>query len=256
MMKGMKGSAIGRFPGRRPTDHPVGWALPAAVRNQTVAIVGAGRLGRALVSALHQAGVTVSGPHGRGFDGQSADVVLLCVPDGEIGRAAAALRAGPLVGHCSGATSLAVLRRAGAAGRAFSLHPLVTATPVGADFTGAPAAIAGSSPPSLAVAHGLAKVLGMKPFSVADEDRVAYHAAAAMAANFLVTLQWAAARLMQTASVDPGVVLPLARQALENWAAFGPAALTGPVARGDVGTVAAHRDAVAARTPDLLALVR
>ena len=216
-------------------------------------MVGAGRLGTALATGLRNAGVAVTGPHGRAFDGLDADIVVLCVPDDHLTEAATALLPGLLVGHCSGATDLAALLTAAPRG-AFSLHPLITATESGATFDGGSAAVAGTSEEAVAVADALAQTLGMTPFSVADGDRTAYHAAAAMAANFLVTLEWAAARLLRTASVEPAVLLPLARQALANWATLGPAALTGPVARGDVRTVAAHRDAVSARTPDLLPL--
>lgn len=62
----------------------------------TIAIVGDGRLGRALAAALH-----TDPPHGRGYDGAGADLVLLCVPDGEIAAAAGVIAPGPLVGHCS-----------------------------------------------------------------------------------------------------------------------------------------------------------
>ena len=86
---------------------------------ETIAIVGGGRLGRALTGALR-----ATGPFGRGHDGAGADVVLLCVPDGEISAAAAAIAPGPIVGHCSGATGLDVL----APHEAFSLHPLMTVT--------------------------------------------------------------------------------------------------------------------------------
>ena len=83
-----------------------------------IAIVGAGRLGTALAAALTAAGHHVLGPLGRGADPHDASAVLLCVPDGEIADAAAAVTAGPLVGHCSGATGLAVL----APHEAFSLQ--------------------------------------------------------------------------------------------------------------------------------------
>src|SRR4051794_19196588 len=73
---------------------------------QSCAIVGPGRLGHALVPALRTAGIEVEGPLGRGADPRDAEVVLLCVPDGEIAAAAAAVTPGPLVGHCSGATTL------------------------------------------------------------------------------------------------------------------------------------------------------
>ena len=90
-----------------------------------IAVVGAGRLGTALCRALPQAGR----PLRRG-EAPQADVVLLCVPDAEIAAAARAVAPGPLVGHCSGATTLEPLLAAGH--EAFSLHPLMT-VPAGAE---------------------------------------------------------------------------------------------------------------------------
>jgi predicted short-subunit dehydrogenase-like oxidoreductase (DUF2520 family) len=214
---------------------------------QTIAIVGSGRMGRALTAALGAAGVPVTGPHGRGFAGAGADAVLLCVPDGQIAAAAGAVAPGPLVGHCSGATGLDVL----APHEAFALHPLMTITQRGGEFRGAGAAVAGSSDRALALATELARALGMRPFEIADEDRAAYHAGAAMASNFLVALESAAERV---AGIDRELLAPLARAAVETWAAEGDAALTGPIARGDEATVARHRAAIAERAPDLLAL--
>ena len=105
-----------------------------------VAIVGRGRLGTALASALREAGYQVDGPLGRGADGSGADAVLLCVPDAEIASAAARIARGRLVGHCSGATGLDPL----APHEAFSFHPLMTVTADGATFAGAGAAIVGN----------------------------------------------------------------------------------------------------------------
>lgn len=216
------------------------------------AIVGAGRLGRALAAALRAAGLPVDGPLGRGADGARADVVLLCVPDSEIAPAAAALAAGPLIGHCSGATGLEALGER----ERFSLHPLMTVTAAaGASFAGAGCAVAGSTARALGVAEQLAARLAMRPVRVADEDRAAYHAAASIASNFLVTLEAAAERLATGAGVQRALLGPLVRATVENWLALGPAeALTGPVARGDEATVAAQRAAVAARAPELVAL--
>ncbi len=214
-------------------------------------MVGRGRLGTALADALKDAGYEVDGPLGRGADGDGADLVLLCVPDGEIAAAAAHVAGGRLVGHCSGATALAVLEPH----EAFSLHPLMTVTAAGARFDGAGAAIAGRTDRALAAARRLALDLRMHPVEIADADRVAYHAAASVASNFLVTLEAAAERLAATAGVDRALLAPLVRASLENWAAFGPQrALTGPVARGDEATVARQRSAVAERTPELLEL--
>jgi predicted short-subunit dehydrogenase-like oxidoreductase (DUF2520 family) len=218
-----------------------------------IAIVGAGRLGTALAAALSAAGYAALGPLGRGADTRDATVVLLCVPDGEIASAAAAVESGPLVGHCSGATGLDVL----APHEAFSLHPLMT-VPHDAPptvFAGAGCAVDGSTPRALAAAEALAAALGMRATQVADEDRAAYHAAASIASNFLVTLEGAAERLAATAGVDRELLAPLVRAAVENWAAGGAErALTGPIARGDEATVARQRAAVEERTPDLLPL--
>jgi predicted short-subunit dehydrogenase-like oxidoreductase (DUF2520 family) len=95
----------------------------------------------------------------------------------------------------------------------------------------------------------------LNPFEVADQDRVAYHAAASIASNFLITLEAAAERLAATAGVDREALIPLVRATVENWATLGAEdALTGPVARGDAQTVERQRAAVAERTPELLAL--
>jgi predicted short-subunit dehydrogenase-like oxidoreductase (DUF2520 family) len=211
------------------------------------AIVGAGRLGHALAAALRDAGLEVEGPLGRGARPE-APVVLLTVPDGEI-RAAAEATPAELIGHCSGATTLEVFGdREG-----FSLHPLMTVPEHGASFAGAGCAVAGTSDRALAVARGLAQALQMTAVEVPDEDRAAYHAAASIAANFLVTLEGAAERLAATAGVPRELLVPLARAALENWAANGAEqALTGPVARGDEATIARQREAIEQRAPDLL----
>lgn len=214
------------------------------------AVVGHGRLGTALAAALRAAGAQVDGPLGRGATAAGAPVVLLAVPDGEIANAAAHIPEGALVGHCSGATTLQPLLDGRA--RAFSLHPLMTITTRGAVFAGAHAAVAGSDEDALRTAEQLARALAMTPFTVADADRPAYHAAASIASNFLVTLEWAAQRV---GDVDRAALAPLVRATVENWVAEGPhAALTGPIARGDEATVAKQRAAVAERAPDLAPL--
>ena len=126
------------------------------------------------------------------------------------------------------------------------MHPLMT---VPAAFQGASAAVAGSTDRALATARALAEALGMQPFEIADEDRAAYHAGAAMASNFLVALESAAQRM---AGVDRELLAPLIRAAVETWVAEGDAALTGPIARGDEGTIARHREAITERAPELL----
>jgi predicted short-subunit dehydrogenase-like oxidoreductase (DUF2520 family) len=219
---------------------------------RSCAIVGAGRLGTALARSLRRVGLEVEGPLRRGAAPPGSGVVLLCVPDSEIAAAAAGIPPGPVIGHCSGATGLAVL----APHEAFGLHPLMTVPAEGeASFAGAGCAVAGTTPRAEACARGLAARLGMRATTVADEDRAAYHAAASIASNFLVTLEGAAERLAGTAGVDRALLAPLVRAAVENWARLGAAdALTGPIARGDEETVARQRAAVAERAPDLVPL--
>lgn len=232
-------------------SQPSSTHAPAAL--ERVTIVGDGRLGNALTRALRDAGLQVTGPLGREAPPIAADAVLLCVPDGEIASAAATVPAAIPVGHCSGATGLDVL-----AGRdAFSMHPLmtVTAETPGEAFVGAGAAVAGADPVMLRLARDLAERLGMRPIEIVPADRAAYHAAASVASNFLVTLEAAAERLATSVGMERQDLLPLVRATVENWARLGAErALTGPVARGDEQTVAAQRQAIAERAPDLLAL--
>ena len=226
-----------------------------------LAIVGRGRLGNALAIRLRSAGHHVAGPLGRDYgpaELAGAEAVLLCVPDEQIPAAAAVLAErcpadGPrLVGHCSGAAGLDVL---GGGGEAFSLHPLMTVTADDASsWSGAFAAVSGSSDRALALASGLAGDLGLRPATVSDADRAAYHAAASMASNFLVTLEDAAERLAASAGADRAALVPLVQRTVENWARGGAAALTGPIARGDEATVARQREAVADRAPELCEL--
>lgn len=234
-----------------PACPPYRGSLP-----RTVAIVGRGRLGSAVAAALRKDSAStgawkVSGPHARGYAEADAPAVLLCVPDREIVGAAQAIPSGRLVGHCSGAGGLDLLE----AHEAFSMHPLMTVLPGGADFKGAGAAVAGRTPRALAFAASLARGLGMRPIVLAEKDRPAYHAAASIASNFLVTLEGAAERLAASAGVDRRLLAPLVRATVENWIALGArAALTGPVARGDDLTVAAQRQAVAERAAEILPL--
>jgi predicted short-subunit dehydrogenase-like oxidoreductase (DUF2520 family) len=214
-----------------------------------LAIVGNGRVGNALARAFSEAGIEVEGPLARG-EQPTADVVLLCVPDAEIANAAAAVDA-RMVGHVSGATPLDSVD--------FGLHPLQTVTGADTNFEGCGCAIAGSSPEAVELARGLAAAARMEPFEIDDSARAAYHAAASIASNFVVTLEWMAERVASAAGIQPEdarkMLAPLVRQTVDNWAALGPqAALTGPVARGDEVTVARQRKAIADAAPDLLPL--
>jgi predicted short-subunit dehydrogenase-like oxidoreductase (DUF2520 family) len=214
-----------------------------------LAIVGNGRVGNALARAFTEAGIDVEGPLARG-EQPAADVVLLCVPDAEIANAAAALDARS-IGHVSGATPLDAVD--------FGLHPLQTVAGPETSFEGCGCAIAGSTPEAVDLARGLALAARMEPFEIDDSARAAYHAAASIASNFVVTLEWMAERVAASAGIEATdarrMLAPLVRRTVDNWATLGPqAALTGPIARGDEVTVARQRRAIADAAPDLLPL--
>lgn len=206
--------------------------------DERVAVVGRGRVGGAFAARLADRGALVD-------DVRRADLVLLCVPDAAIADAARAIAAGPWVAHVSGATPLAHLDPHR---RRFSLHPLQTFTRArGAEqIDGAWAAVTADGDEARDRARRLAALLGLRPFDLADDRRVAYHAGAVMASNFLVTLYRSAARALATADVPADALVPLMMRTIEN--GFD---LTGPIARGDWATVDAHLDALSRDLPDL-----
>jgi predicted short-subunit dehydrogenase-like oxidoreductase (DUF2520 family) len=226
-------------------------------RAESTTIIGAGRVGRSIAAVAEAAGLEVElRTRADGLERLKGRTVLLCVPDQEItplaGRIGEQAGLPRLLGHTSGATRLDPLVGHSSQG-SFSLHPLQTVPDGETDLAGCPAAVAGSDPPTLDFATGLAGALGMEPFPVSEADRAIYHAAASIASNFLVTLEETAAGLLGEIAVeDPRAVLaPLVRRSLQNWTEMGGAALTGPIARGDTATVELHRNALAERRPDL-----
>ncbi|WP_236602464.1 DUF2520 domain-containing protein [Microbacterium sp. 8M] len=227
----------------------------SAARPRSVAVVGAGRLGSVLARALEEAGSAVHGPLRRGDSVPVVDVALLCVPDAAIHDAAAAVRPhARLVGHVSGATGLDDVD--------FNIHPLQTFTgsESPAVFHGIGAAIDGRTAEARATAEGLARALGARPFRVDEAQRAGYHASASIASNLLLAVLDAAERVAGSAGIAPddarALLAPLVHQTATNWAERGAAdALTGPIARGDEGTVARQRTAVAEGNSEMLALV-
>jgi predicted short-subunit dehydrogenase-like oxidoreductase (DUF2520 family) len=223
-------------------------------------VVGRGRVGRSLARAAELAGIEVrtAGHDEITAASDGAGFVLLCVPDAAIAPAAAEVPEGPgFVGHVSGAGTLNLLAEAAAKGaRTFSLHPLQTFADGDTAVDGTPAAIAGSDREALSFARELAATLGMRPFEVAEEDRSAYHAAAAIASNLMVALEESAAELLGRLGTDEAreLLAPLVLRTAANWVELGADALTGPIARGDQTTVDGHRAALRERAPELLPL--
>jgi predicted short-subunit dehydrogenase-like oxidoreductase (DUF2520 family) len=203
---------------------------------ESVTVIGAGRAGSAIAARLRERGVRVN---------DDGELRLLCVPDRAIGEAARAVPIGPWVAHVSGATPLAELAPHI---RRFSLHPLQTLTLARGpeQLDGAWAAITGENTEALDHAQALADLLGLRSFVLADDRRALYHAGAAMASNFLVTLHRAAAQLLVDAGAPPEALRPLMERTIAN-----DFELTGPIARGDGDTVERHRIAIQAEEPGL-----
>ncbi len=252
-----------------------------------VGIVGVGRVGSVLGAALRAAGHDVVAASAVSEASRhraqtmlpgvplrdvpdvvaAADVLLLTVPDDEIGPLVAGLAAqdawtgGRLAVHTSGFRGLDVLQPVvDAGGDAVVLHPVMTFTGEPADvqrIVGTPIAVTASMGADL-VADALALDLGGEPFRLADEDRATYHAALAHAANHLTTIVAQSGQLLRGIGVeDPERLLrPLLEAALENSLQRGDRALTGPVVRGDVGTVAAHLAALEGQPADILRAYR
>ncbi len=249
-----------------------------------VGVVGAGRAGTAMAVALARAGHRVVGASAvsaasltrvaASLPGvpvlrpeqvvERSDLVLLTVPDDVLPGLVTGLAAtgvpleGRLITHASGRHGLAVLDPVTArGGLPLALHPVMT-------FTGRPedvAKMAGISfgvtapEPLRAVAEVLVMEMGGEPVFIDDDKRGLYHAALANSANYLVTLVVQSEQMLQEAGVaDPAKLLgPLLWAALDNALGLGPAALTGPVARGDADTVAAHVAAIKSAAPEALA---
>jgi predicted short-subunit dehydrogenase-like oxidoreductase (DUF2520 family) len=245
-----------------PRDRPARLAVGA---------IGAGRVGAVLAAALDRAGhsavavAAVSQASRRRAEAlvpeaqvlppdevaARADLLLLAVPDDVLpaivnGLAAAdAVRAGTLVAHTSGAHGFHVLDPLTASGALpMALHPVMTFTGTEVDLQRLAGACFGvTSPEQLRLAaEALVIEMGSEPVWIEESDRAAYHAALAFGANNLVTLVAQSADLLREVGVESPMRLlgPLLGAALDNALRRGDAALTGPVARGDAGTVRAH----------------
>ena len=224
---------------------------------RTAAVLGAGAVGSALLRELPKAGVRVVARWTRGSRKPlpslvRADLVLLAVSDGAVAELCAklTLRRGQLVAHLAGALPLSALQSARDRGaRTGSMHPLRAVT-AGDDFRGAAAGIAGSDAKSRADLSRLARRLGMTPLPIPDRSRALYHASAVLAAGAQVALFSEAVRAFRKATranerAARKALLPLALGALGKLRELTPGqALTGPAARGDLRTIAAHRKAL------------
>lgn len=205
---------------------------------ETVRIVGArGRVGSAVSARLAARGVDLSAP--------DPNLVLLCVPDRAIAEVAAETPVGPWIAHVSGATPLAALDPHV---RRFGLHPLQSFSKSRGpeQLEGVWGAVTAESDEAYAAARALAELLGLRPFDLADDARAAYHAGAAVASNYVVTLRAAARSLLEAAGAPPEALDPLIRGVVDSGFE-----LTGPIARGDWETVERHLAVIRAERPEL-----
>jgi predicted short-subunit dehydrogenase-like oxidoreductase (DUF2520 family) len=256
-------------------------ARPARLR---VGVVGVGRVGATLGSALRRAGheiVAASGVSAQSRDRAArylpgvpvlavdetvtaADFVLLAVPDDVLRPLVTGLagtdtfRPGQLVAHTSGAQGIGVLDAAAARGvLALALHPVMTFAGRPEDLDRLDGATWGvtAADELRPVAEALVVEMGGEPVWVPESARARYHTALTIASNHLVTLVNDSLGLLTGAGVaEPGRLLaPLLSAALDNVLRLGDAALTGPVSRGDTATVALHLDTLRRTAPDLLA---
>jgi predicted short-subunit dehydrogenase-like oxidoreductase (DUF2520 family) len=259
--------------------------LTAATRRPArldVGIVGTGRVGAVLGAALHQAGhrlVAVSAVSEQSRARAAAllpgipittveevlarsELVLLTVPDDALPSlisglsATSSWRAGQLVVHTSGRYGAAIFKAA--AGHhilGLALHPAMTFTGTSMDLLRLTDCSFGITAPEAlrAVAEALVLEMGAEPVWIEEQARPMYHAGLAHGANHLVTLVAQAMQVVGSAGVqDPQrLIAPLLQAALDNALRLGDGALTGPVARGDAGTVAAHLAQLNEQTPDI-----
>jgi len=244
-----------------------------------IALIGPGRAGQSIAIAANGAGHDVVAVAARDtekaatvaqrFDAVAlaigepvppVDLVVIAVSDQAIEEVAGevapiARNAVASAVHVSGATSVSALRAFEDHGVAIgSFHPLQTMpTPdAGAGrLAGASVAVTADEPLRSKL-YDLAHTIGLHPFDLKDDDRAAYHAAAAAAANFPVAALAIAQRLFESTGVPFDAARPLVDAIVANAFESGPrAALTGPIARGDTATVTAQIDAVRATAPDL-----
>jgi predicted short-subunit dehydrogenase-like oxidoreductase (DUF2520 family) len=263
----------------KPEVHPRPGPDPAPEHpaRLAVGVIGAGRAGTALGAALARAGHTVVAASAvsdasvhrarAAFPGavitdpgqvlRRADLVLLTVPDDVLPGLISGLVAtgapvqGRLLAHASGRHGLAVLEPAARrGGLPLALHPVMTFTGRSDDVDRLSGTCFGVTAPEVLrpAAEALVIEMGGEPVFLSEENRDLYHAALAGAANHLITLVAEAADLLKAAGVtNPARLLgPLLSASLDNALRLGDAGLTGPVARGDAETVAAHVAALGA----------
>ncbi len=217
-----------------------------------ITVIGPGRAGTAIDEAARRAG-HASRLTRDAADAAGTDAALLAVPDDAVADVAAGVPAGPALGMLSGSVPLAAL---GPRERRFCLHPMQTIQPGGGpQLRGCAAGVTASDPATAELVRQLSRDLGMHPVDVPEAARPLPHIACVFASNLVLPALAAAMESLALAGLDAdraALLGPLAHRALDNALADGPAVRpTGPAARGDAATLAAHREALAAADPAL-----
>jgi predicted short-subunit dehydrogenase-like oxidoreductase (DUF2520 family) len=252
---------------------------PARLR---VGLIGSGRVGAPISAALRQAGHRITGISAISRESrdraevllpgvpikeiadvcQDADLLLLTVPDDLISEVAAglvetgAITAGQLVLHTSGRFGTAVLDCVlTVQALPIAIHPVMTFTGTSVDvqrLQGTPFGVTALEP-LLPIAQALVVDIGGEPFIVAEADRPRYHAALAWSSNFLATIVNQGSELISDLGIADAnrFIAPLLGATLDNALRYGDSALTGPIARGDVDTVQAHREVFTAHSTSM-----
>ncbi len=250
-----------------------------------IGFIGAGRLGTTLAEALAHHGYRISAVHSRSHASAArlanatghaplvcnspqvvadrCDLVFVTTPDNVIQEIvnATAWRRDQGVVHCSGALTVDALAHAATFGaQTASFHPMQTFTAAGQTLDGVTIAIEGSGSLAEALAQ-MARAIGCKPVAISSEDKSLYHISGVFASNYVVTLMNLAEELWEAQGLSRAdarqALLTLLKGTVANIEQSGSTqALTGPIARGDDKTIAAHLETLATKAPALLALYR
>jgi predicted short-subunit dehydrogenase-like oxidoreductase (DUF2520 family) len=245
-----------------------------------IGVIGAGRVGAVLAAALRETGCTVAAVAGESAASRTrietllpgvavdkptavakaCDLLLLTVPDDSLDNvvrmltASGAIRPGQLVVHTSGRHGLTVLQPALDLGaRGIAMHPAMTFTGTDVDLSRLAGCVFGVTcelTERSTAEHLVSLLLGQVAW-LAEDEREIYHAALAHGANHLVTLVAQSMEVLRKAgAIDPAAMLrPLLTAALDNALAYGDAALTGPIVRGDLETVRSHLRSLLVSSP-------
>lgn len=257
----------------------------------SIALIGPGKVGCAIAHRLHKAGYrlkavvgrdrqqTLAGCHFIGCPDSvastelrsavEAEIILLAVPDDQIEALATTLQglrnlsAEQTLVHFSGLHRAAIMRVAPSNLATLSIHPLLPFANrqlASERLTDCPCALEGDES-AIALGEKLVNAFGGQPFRIKSADKALYHTSACIASNFLVTLLSTATTLLEECGIEPdqaiNLLLPLVQASVDNLAQLGAEqGLTGPIVRGDSGTVAAHLAALKTSPTGLLPLYR